>query len=304
MEALACRVEQRNLPLFRGEPTETTGTGAIPRSRLNLMTTPLTLGGRRVVDLTVLLTVFKRDHLAMQLKSLWRQSVVPREIVVYHDCDYRRIPKKRLIHAGISVTENSSNTRFHGRFAYLLNAQTEWVMVWDDDIVPGKYCIESYLQQAEALDGIVGGMGRMARTNPLEKQLIHPPDVGVRENPVLADFVGHMWLFRQELLFQMFSVKPATYETGEDMHLCFSAKLRSGVPSFIGAQPTEDESCDTSMNRLAADELAAFRSTPKSEREKVETYFSSMGLKFITPVEQSRALDGKQLPSPWEFSKI
>ncbi len=248
---------------------------------------PSWAGKKPVADLTVLLTVFKRSTLRLQLEAIWNQTVIPREIVVYHDCSFTRIPKKTLVKKGIQVVENSFNTKFIGRFAYLINAQTEWVAVLDDDIIPGSRCLENYLDQAESLNAVIGGMGRIARTNPHKEQLFQPPDVGVREGPTLVDFVGHMWLFRKRHLFDMFSIPPVTYLTGEDMHLCFSAKLRSGVPSYAGGQLSDEESCDTSMNKYAADEHAAYLSTPKSEREAVENYFSGLGLEFITPDQQA-----------------
>jgi hypothetical protein len=242
--------------------------------------------GKPEVDLTVLLTVYKRKTLGLQLKALEAQSVRPKNVVVYHDESYRKIPKRRLIRRGLHVTENSFNTKFLGRFAYLINAPTEWVTVLDDDIIPGRLCLENYLSQAEATNGIIGGMGRIARTNPQKQDLVQPSDVGVRTEPVLVDFVGHMWLFRKEQLFDMFAFPPVTYQTGEDMHLCFSSKLRSGISSYAAGQKSDDESCDVSMNKYAADEHAAYLNMPKSERESVEHYFAEKGLKFITPREQ------------------
>ncbi len=244
--------------------------------------------GRKIVDLTVLLTVFKRKTLGLQLEAIRSQTVVPKKIVVYHDCDFQKVPKRRLVKQGIDVVENTFNTKFIGRFAYLINAQTEWVTVLDDDIIPGPRCLESYLNQAEELNAIVGGMGRVARTNPDRERLTQPPDVGIRPEPVLVDFVGHMWLFRKRHLFDMFSVPPVTYATGEDMHLCFSAKLKSGIPSYAAAQPSPAESSDTSLNKYASDEHAAYLNTPKSEREAVEDYFSSLGVTFITPSDQKK----------------
>ena len=253
------------------------------------------VGDKPVVDLTVLLTVYKRKTLKQQIDALARQTVAPKHIIVYHDEAHRRIPKRWLVKNGFGVTENSYNTKFHGRFASLLNARTEWVTVLDDDIIPGRTCLESYLEQAKALDAIVGGMGRIARTNPARDALAQPVDVGLREKPELVDFVGHMWLMKKATLFDMFSFQPVTWDTGEDMHLCFSSKLRSGTPSYAAAQPTEDSSCDVSMNRYADDEFAAYKTMPKSERERVEEFFTGHGLTFITPEDQARARDETML---------
>ena len=39
-----------------------------------------------------------------------------------------------------------------------------------------------------------------------------------------VDFVGHLWCFKKDWLYYMFSIKPFTFDTGEDMHLCFTSK--------------------------------------------------------------------------------
>lgn len=255
-------------------------------------------GGKPIVDLTVLLTVYKRKTLKRQLDALRRQTVAPKHIIVYHDETHRRIPKRWLVRNGFWVTENSFNTKFHGRFASLLNAPTEWVTVLDDDIIPGEKCLESYLDQAASLDAIVGGMGRIARSNSARESLQQPADVGLRDEPSLVDFVGHMWLMRKSTLFDMFAVEPVTWDTGEDMHLCFSAKLRSGTRSYAAAQPTEESSCDGSMNKYADDDFAAYKTMPKSEREKVEQYFSGLGMSFITEEEQAMPVNWDKTRAP------
>lgn len=247
------------------------------------------LRDREVRDVTVLLTVFKRETLKQQLAALENQTIVPKEVVVYHDCDFQKIPKRKLVKRGVQVVENSWNTKYIGRFAYLINAPTEWIAVVDDDLILGPDCLRSYLDQAETLGAIVGGMGRIGRTNPLRGTLDQPPDVGLRPHPTLVDFVGQMWVFRKELLFDMFSVPPSTYATGEDMHLCFSAKLKSGVPSYVAAQPTEDSVCDLAQGKYSGDKFASYKTTPKSDRADVETYFTQMGLELIGLEDQARS---------------
>ena len=245
--------------------------------------------GRLVKDVTVLLTVFKRDTLDQQLRALSEQTIIPKEVVVYHDCDFQKVPKRRLVKKGVQVVENSWNTKYIGRFAYLINAPTEWIAVVDDDLILGPDCLRNYLDQAEKLNAIVGGMGRIGRTNPLRGTLAQPPDVGIRPEPTLVDFVGQMWVFRKELLFDMFSIPPSTYATGEDMHLCFSAKLRSGIQSYVAAQPTELSVCDMANGKYSGDSFASYKTTPKSDRAAVETYFTDMGMSLIDLDDQRMA---------------
>lgn len=239
------------------------------------------VGSRKIEDVTVLLTVFKRDTLDLQLEALKKQSVQPKEIVVYHDCDFQKIPKRRLVREGYQVVENSFNTRYIGRFAYLINAPTTWLAVLDDDLIPGPKWLENYLGQAQKLDGIVGGMGRIGRTNPLRSELFQPEDAGLRPSPVITDYAGQCWVFSKHLLFEMFSIPPVTYMTGEDMHLCFSAKIRSGTKTYVAAQRTEDEMCDVTFGRFTSDQHASYKVTPANDRKEVERYFTGMGMSLI-----------------------
>lgn len=245
---------------------------------------------KQTLDLTVLLTVFKRRHLGTQLKAIESQSVKPRHIVVFQNENHRKVSWRKLVQRGHSYVFNSANTGYFGRFAYLLNSDTEYVAILDDDIVPGPNCLANYFNQAVQLNGIIGGNGRIARTNKFIDELHQPPDVGIRPHATLVDFVGHMWLFRTDLLRDMFSVSPHTLHTGEDMHLCFSAKLKSGIPSFAAKQEDLMESCDVRLNQLASDDLASYRSTPKTLREDVERYFLKLGLNFISPDDQRKLL--------------
>ena len=79
----------------------------------------------------------------------------------------------------------------------------------------------------------------------------------------------------------MFSIKPFTYDTGEDMHLCFSSKLLGGIKSYIGEQKTREDMSDLSMNALAGDLVASWRTVSDNARKKVEQYWIGKGLKFI-----------------------
>lgn len=251
-------------------------------------------GVRRVEDVTVLLTVYKRRNLISQLESISSQTVVPREVVVFQNGNFQELPRDVTEKYGAITVRNSRNTRFFGRFAFLLNASTRFVAVLDDDVLPGTQFLESYLKQARELEGIVGGNGRIAMLNRAKRKLEVPPDFGFRHSPTLVDFVGHAWVFEQERLYDMFSIKPLTDRTGEDMHLCFAAKLRSGTPSFVAAQPSEVQFSDLMMNGWASDEHASFKTTSRRDRRSVEQYFSALGLSFITQ-DQQKLVSGTPL---------
>ena len=155
-------------------------------------------------------------------------------------------------------------------------------MVLDDDIIPGPNCLKNYMDQCINLNAIIGGNGRFGMNNPNKPKLNQPRDVGIRNNHSLVDFVGHLWCFKKEWLHYMFAIKPYTYDTGEDMHLCYSAKVLGNIACFVGKQDKIDDECDLSKNSLSVDQYSSFITTPASLRKEVEKYFiDNYDLKLI-----------------------
>ena len=71
----------------------------------------------------------------------------------------------------------------------------------------------------------------------------------------------------------MFSIKPFTYDTGEDMHLCFTSKVLGNISSYTASQSNTDDMCDITNNQLACDQHSSFKVTSSELRSNVEKYF-------------------------------
>ena len=155
-------------------------------------------------------------------------------------------------------------------------------MVLDDDIIPGNNCLKNYMEQCIDLNSIIGGNGRFGINNTSVDKSKQPRDSVLTETSTLVDFVGHLWCFKKEWLHYMFSIKPFTYDTGEDMHLCFSSKVLGNIKSYIAKQSTPNDNCDITRNSLAGDEHASFRITNPELRKDVEKYFiKNYNLEFV-----------------------
>ena len=146
-------------------------------------------------------------------------------------------------------------------------------MIFDDDIIPGNNCLKNYMDQCINLNSIIGGNGRFGINNKFREKLNQPGDVSIRNNHNLVDFVGHLWCFKKEWLYYMFSIKPFTYDTGEDMHLCFTSKILGGINSYTAKQCNLDDTCDTTNNKLAGDEFSSYIVTNPKLRSDTEKYF-------------------------------
>ena len=196
----------------------------------------------------------------MQLIQVKKQTIQPDYLVVFQNENHININNLKEKYNFIHI-KSDYNTKFFGRFSICLNFPVDICMILDDDIIPGINCFKSYMNQCINLNSIIGGNGRIGKTNKNIKKLKLLPDTGIRNTNNLVDFVGHLWCFRKAWLYYMFSIEPYTYDTGEDMHLCFTSKLLGNISSYIAEQKNYDDMSDITNNKLADDQFSSFRTT-------------------------------------------
>tara|TARA_Y100000768_G_scaffold47219_1_gene30829 strand:+ start:257 stop:976 length:720 start_codon:yes stop_codon:yes gene_type:complete len=232
------------------------------------------------MKLLVLLTQYKRNNLEKQLIQIKNQTIKPDYIVVFQNENHVDISELKEKYNFIHM-KSDYNTKFFGRFAACFTFPVDICIVFDDDIIPGNNCINNYINQCIETNGIIGGNGRMHFDSIIPRNL-HPPDIGTRKNNTLVDFVGHLWCFKKEWLYYMFSIPPYTYDTGEDMHLCFSSKLLGGINSYTAKQINKEDMCDIYYNKLASDEHSSFKKTSNNLRKGIQKHFvEKYDFKFI-----------------------
>jgi hypothetical protein len=231
-------------------------------------------------DICVVLTQYKRNHLEEQLEQIKKQTVQPKYLIVFQNGNHVSIEHLKDTYDFIHV-RSDFNTKYFGRFSYCTNIPADIFLVFDDDMVPGTKCIENYVTQCISRNGIMGGNGRYGFYNSNKHTLKSTRlDTGLRPC-VLVDFVGHLWCFKKEWLYYMFAVQPATQDTGEDMHLCFSAKLLGNIPSYICKHTTKEECSDIRWNTYACDEFSSYKFVTPDMRKAVEQYWLDKGLQLI-----------------------
>jgi len=229
----------------------------------------------------VVLTQYKRKHLEKQLKAIYNQSIKPEYVVVFQNENHAEINDLKDLYPFIHI-KSDYNTKYFGRFAACFTFPVDTCIVMDDDIIPGRKCLENYINESYKLNSIILGNSRNGYFNKSE-HMRSIPDYGIRNISLLTMFGGHIWAFKKDWLHYMFTIKPFTYETAEDMHFSFSAKILGNISSYCGRQRNMDESCDITNNSLACDQFSSYTdevTTPL--RKNVEKYFmENFGLKHI-----------------------
>ena len=222
---------------------------------------------------SVLLTVYKRSNIEKQLESIFNQTIKPDYLIVFQNENHISIEYLKEKYNFIHV-KSDYNTKYFGRFSYCLNLQVDICIIMDDDIIPAKNCFKNYLEQCINLNGIIGGNGRpINRDNINFKRFnINYDETGIRPSKKV-DFVGHLWCFKKDWLYYMFSIKPFTFDTGEDMHLCFTSKILGNINSYVAEHKNYEDMCDITQNGLAGDEFASYRYIPNELRFSIPKYF-------------------------------
>lgn len=224
------------------------------------------------MKLLVVLTQYKRNHLERQLIQIKKQTIQPDYLVVFQNENHVNINNLKEKYDFIHI-KSDYNTKYFGRFACCFSFPVDICMILDDDIIPGDNCLKNYMDQCINLNAIIGGNGRIGMNNSNKANLKKPSDCGIKNTATLVDFVGHLWCFKKEWLHYMFSIKPFTYDTGEDMHLCFTSKVLGNIDSYIAKQCSSVDMCDITNNQLACDQHSSFKVTSPELRSNVEKYF-------------------------------
>ena len=213
-------------------------------------------------EITVVLTVFRRQSLQVQLDAVLDQTMPVAAIFVWqngHHVDVtdvvqsyqqRRARHPELHLPPLTHLHSSANLRFHARFLVPLIATTQYTSVWDDDVRPQARWLQHCVTTSQRFHGaIVGHNGRfVVGVGP--DGLVNQTGVGEscsNRRDVVVDFVGHTWTFPTHAASYMWeqTAPGSTLLTLEDMQFSAAAQ-RHGVLTVVPAQSLAAGTCGNS----------------------------------------------------------
>lgn len=215
--------------------------------------------GRERVDVTIVLNIWKRNHIEKQLTSLLSQTVLPKEIWVIHYENHvdieEVISKYKHFYPDIVVIHSDKNLRYFGRFSFSINITTQFAWLLDDDVIPGKLWLERCVGKSEKLNAIISCSGRIIPHNNFEPEkngTINREEYFVGdmtylfrnycEKDTLVDYACNSYFFQTKWLKTYWSIWPATFDTGEDIHLSATCKNMLGIPTYVLEQRSTEDS--------------------------------------------------------------
>jgi hypothetical protein len=188
--------------------------------------------------ISVILNVYKRPYsLEKQIEAILNQTVEikPENIHVWMNKAEgvdRVLPKNK----GVKSYVCTWNTKYFGRFMIPLITKTDFVTVFDDDIIPGNRWFENCLNVSNQENAILGASGVLLHSD----QYMPNSKVGWNgtksDKAEEVDLVGHCWFFRKEHAKFMWLEEPPSWDNGEDMFFSYVAQ-KNGVKTMVPPHP-------------------------------------------------------------------
>ena len=236
-------------------------------------------------EITVILTVWKRNHLKKQLNYILNQTKKPYQIWIYQNESHMdiNIPDKIKEKYNISLIQSKDiNFKFHGRFMLPLLCDTEYTVIFDDDTMPGEKWLENCLDTSKRNNCIVGANGRTMKQGFEKENDQHMSAHGDGrsvEQEVEVDFVGHCWFFKTEWCKNMWKDRPLSWNNGEDIHFAAANQIYDGIKCYVPKMPSNKKSMWGDIEpHLGQDHHATWRQGDHGNlRSKVIRYWHEKG---------------------------
>jgi GT2 family glycosyltransferase len=193
--------------------------------------------------ITVILNCYKRpQYLQEQIEVIQNQSIPPEDIWIWYNKPEDQ-EQYDLSNLGCKVVTCNHNYKFHGRFAYGLLAQTEYVAFFDDDTSPGNKWFENCTNTIEqGQDGILGTTGVYLLGDNYSNNTKFGWNGEQNPSTVEVDLVGHAWFMKKDYLRYLWYEDPISWDNGEDMQLSYQAQKYGGIKTYVPPHPPTDHS--------------------------------------------------------------
>lgn len=228
---------------------------------------------KKTNEWTAVICLWKRDkYIVEQVDAIEAQTIKPKSIIILKNENHIKIPDCVTANINVKViNSNINNLYFRWLIPYLID--TEFVCIFDDDVIPGSQWIERCLNASAKNDLLIGASGRKYKE---DKQ---PPWISI--NPtngkefVYCDWVCNSYFFKSEWVkyivkWQRFN---NSIDTLDDIHLAQSLRFNGNIKSAVLVQPNnEQEKSGNNKKEYGRDEHALWLRPDEEHQNKRADY--------------------------------
>ena len=205
-------------------------------------------------SISIIFNVYKRGYtLEKQIEAIKNQTIKvdSANIHIWYNKDESGKPQPLPKDPNIKIYQCNHNTKFWGRFTLPLLCRTDYIAMFDDDIIPGNKWLENCLNSIKKRDGILGGSGVITEGTMYKPYIKIGWNGFTYDNPADVDLVGHAWFFKQEHTKLMWNEKPSSWDNGEDIFFAYMAQ-KHGIPVYVPPHPAKERQMWSNLPELAS----------------------------------------------------
>lgn len=202
-------------------------------------------------EITVILNGYKRKESLTEQVDAIKQSCIPiKDIMLWYNYPGQDNLINYDVIEKIPTALTNKNMGVWARFAFALNAKTEYVCIFDDDIVPGKKWFLNCMDTMKITNGLLGGVGLLyINPKPVENCSYYDQyirygwvDNGQSFDIKQVDLIGHSWFFKKEWLSYYWRefYNDEYFTCGEDMHFSYMLQKYSYIKTYVPPHPIND----------------------------------------------------------------
>lgn len=261
---------------------------------------------------SAIITMWKRyDYLEEQLQAIRAQSVPPIEIIIILNENHIQPEKIRKI-AGmdIKILQSDINS-LYSRWAISYIAEGEYVSVFDDDIIPGKYWIANAMRACSKYNALVGPSGRIYHPKGKHDyfQFVNPKanndqisEISCTETDIYCDWVCNSYFFKREWVGYALGDKRYndSYKTFDDIQLATALFVHGGIKCVTPMQPTYDIDLHGSIRTdYGNDAHAVWKTNSDHHFNSRKSYVESLIKEGYIPIHERENLNKIHLIVPF-----
>lgn len=235
-----------------------------------------------ISDITVIITIWKRPYLDLQLESLTSQSTLPKNIWIIHNENHididEIIAKYSDFPSNISLIDSDLNLKYFGRFSLCYHVKTKYVFVVDDDVIPSFNWLKICLDKCTRYNAIIACSGRILRPNNFRPEELQNNELfneyakkyfigdcynklSYNFSPIdtQVDYGCNSYFFKAEWIKHFWSIWPFTFDSGEDIHLSATLMIIKSIPTYVPCQISKETTGNLKKD-FSADEFSSWLS--------------------------------------------
>ncbi|MCF0054161.1 vitamin K epoxide reductase family protein [Dyadobacter sp. CY356] len=202
-------------------------------------------------EITVIMNIWKRDHVKEQLLALFNQTLKPSEIWIIQCGDYVQLDEIKRQYPFIKILSSTINLKYFGRFSFAQYVKSKYIYILDDDVIPSMNWLHKCKNLCEEKNAIISSAGRIVPRNDFYPEKLsnvpsyfigdvsHNVPYNYCELETQVDFGCNSWFFKSRYLKDFWQLPPYSLETGEDIHFSAVCKIISGISTIVPAQIDE-----------------------------------------------------------------